>query len=60
MSLERCLIVTATINHMWLTIPHDELLYQHISTSINTLLTQKILEYSYPIKFSLLLLRSLN
>lgn len=46
------------MQYMWDTIPKDEILYQQISTSIG-----KVIDWcqtSYPIMFSVLLLRSLN
>ena len=48
---------------MWINFPKDDLLYQQISTSINTLLlgsSEKKMSLDYGVRFCLLALRSFN
>lgn len=47
------------VNYTYFSVPHDEMLFQYISTSINTILENKeILDFS--LQFTVLLLRSFN
>ena len=58
-SLLKATVSLACIQNIWDTTPKDEILFQQIATSIQTLLTSQE-QLSYPVMFSILLLRSLN
>lgn len=53
------LVTLASIYFQWRSTPHDEMLYQHVSASIMSMLKYN-LPTSYSYNFSTLLLRSLN
>lgn len=56
---QKVLVTLCSLQYTWDTTPKDEILFQQISTSIQTLLGSKDV-LSYPVLFSILLLRSLN
>jgi hypothetical protein len=53
------LVTLAILHYQWRSSPHDEMLYQNISSSIATLLKYPC-HTSFSYNYSLLLLRSLN
>lgn len=59
MPIQKVLVALFSIQYIWETTPKDEVLYQQVSTAMQTILTYKD-SFSYPVMFNALLLRSLN
>lgn len=59
MPIQKVLVALFSIQYIWETTPKDEVLYQQVSTAMQTILMYKE-SFSYPVMFNALLLRSLN